>query len=120
MTALGERAQPVQLNHSPHRTQHELLTTQRVLSTQAWCPHHERSPLIICSSDLTTTRTLTCRGLGPNGGRLFEKTDDISTEPDVQTDSDVGETAFCAVGLTLGLLGVAVGTFFLIKGNKCN
>nr|QER90664.1 MHC class II alpha antigen [Acipenser dabryanus] len=41
-------------------------------------------------------------------------------EPDVQTDSDVGETAFCAVGLTLGLLGVAVGTFFLIKGNKCN
>ncbi|KAK6469551.1 H-2 class II histocompatibility antigen [Huso huso] len=41
-------------------------------------------------------------------------------EPDVQTDSDVGETAYCAVGLTLGLLGVAVGTFFLIKGNKCN
>ncbi|KAK1155027.1 H-2 class II histocompatibility antigen, A-U alpha chain-like [Acipenser oxyrinchus oxyrinchus] len=41
-------------------------------------------------------------------------------EPDVQTDSDVGKTAFCAVGLTLGLLGVAVGTFFLIKGNKCN
>ncbi|MGH0136766.1 UNVERIFIED_CONTAM: hypothetical protein FKN15_070939 [Acipenser sinensis] len=52
---------------------------KRVLSTQAWCPHHERSPLIICSSDLTTTRTLTCRGLGPKGGRLFEKTDDIST-----------------------------------------
>ncbi|MGH0166901.1 UNVERIFIED_CONTAM: hypothetical protein FKN15_058237 [Acipenser sinensis] len=41
-------------------------------------------------------------------------------EPDVQTESDVGKTAFCAVGLTLGLLGVAVGTFFLIKGNKCN
>nr|QER90624.1 MHC class II alpha antigen [Acipenser dabryanus] len=41
-------------------------------------------------------------------------------EPDVQTESDVGETAYCAVGLTLGLLGVAVGTFFLIKGNKCN
>nr|QER90623.1 MHC class II alpha antigen [Acipenser dabryanus] len=41
-------------------------------------------------------------------------------EPDVQTDSDVGETVYCAVGLTLGLLGVAVGTFFLIKGNKCN
>nr|QER90663.1 MHC class II alpha antigen [Acipenser dabryanus] len=41
-------------------------------------------------------------------------------EPDVQTESDVGKTVYCAVGLTLGLLGVAVGTFFLIKGNKCN
>ncbi|KAK9970370.1 hypothetical protein ABG768_026317 [Culter alburnus] len=32
----------------------------------------------------------------------------------------VGPAVFCGVGLTLGLLGVAVGTFFLIKGNNCN
>uniref|UniRef100_A0A8C6U088 Ig-like domain-containing protein n=1 Tax=Neogobius melanostomus TaxID=47308 RepID=A0A8C6U088_9GOBI len=28
-------------------------------------------------------------------------------------------SVFCAVGLALGLVGVAVGTFFLVKGNKC-
>ncbi|XP_048066483.1 HLA class II histocompatibility antigen, DP alpha 1 chain-like isoform X2 [Megalobrama amblycephala] len=27
---------------------------------------------------------------------------------------------FCGVGVTLGLLGVAVGMFFLIKGHNCN
>ncbi|XP_067269416.1 RLA class II histocompatibility antigen, DP alpha-1 chain-like [Pseudorasbora parva] len=32
----------------------------------------------------------------------------------------VGPAVFCGVGLTLGLLGVAVGTFFLIKGYNCN
>ncbi|XP_052382821.1 H-2 class II histocompatibility antigen, A-U alpha chain [Oncorhynchus keta] len=32
----------------------------------------------------------------------------------------VGPAVFCGVGLTLGLLGVATGTFFLIKGNQCN
>ncbi|KAK7146338.1 hypothetical protein R3I93_013930 [Phoxinus phoxinus] len=32
----------------------------------------------------------------------------------------VGPAVFCGVGLTLGLLGVAVGTFFLVKGNNCN
>nr|AEP83752.1 MHC class II antigen alpha [Cynoglossus semilaevis] len=31
----------------------------------------------------------------------------------------VGPAVFCAVGLTLGLFGVAAGTFFLIKGNEC-
>ncbi|CAF91234.1 unnamed protein product [Tetraodon nigroviridis] len=31
----------------------------------------------------------------------------------------VGPAVFCGVGLTLGLLGVAAGTFFLIKGNQC-
>ncbi|MBN3291494.1 HA2K protein, partial [Polypterus senegalus] len=41
-------------------------------------------------------------------------------EPEMKTESDAGKTAFCAVGLTLGLLGVAIGTFFLIKGNNCN
>ncbi|KAG7469599.1 hypothetical protein MATL_G00130610 [Megalops atlanticus] len=40
-------------------------------------------------------------------------------EPEFQTESDVAETAFCGIGLTLGLLGVGVGTFFLIKGNNC-
>ncbi|XP_067251304.1 HLA class II histocompatibility antigen, DP alpha 1 chain-like [Chanodichthys erythropterus] len=32
----------------------------------------------------------------------------------------VGPAVFCGVGVTLGLLGVAVGTFFLIKGHNCN
>nr|XP_015195296.1 PREDICTED: rano class II histocompatibility antigen, B alpha chain-like [Lepisosteus oculatus] len=41
-------------------------------------------------------------------------------EVEVQSDSEAAETAVCGVGLTLGLLGVAAGTFFLIKGNKCN
>ncbi|XP_066499503.1 H-2 class II histocompatibility antigen, A-Q alpha chain-like [Hoplias malabaricus] len=32
----------------------------------------------------------------------------------------VGASVFCGVGLAGGLLGVAVGAFFLIKGNHCN
>uniref|UniRef100_A0A8B9L7F8 Ig-like domain-containing protein n=1 Tax=Astyanax mexicanus TaxID=7994 RepID=A0A8B9L7F8_ASTMX len=32
----------------------------------------------------------------------------------------VGASVFCGVGLAAGLLGVAVGTFFLVKGNNCN
>ncbi|KAK2863593.1 hypothetical protein Q5P01_003126 [Channa striata] len=31
----------------------------------------------------------------------------------------VGPAVFCGLGLTIGLLGVAAGTFFLIKGNEC-
>nr|AYN72164.1 MHC class II antigen alpha chain [Oreochromis niloticus] len=37
-----------------------------------------------------------------------------------QSDPGVGPSAFCGVGLTVGLLGVAAGTFFLIKGNECS
>nr|CAD87795.1 novel MHCII alpha chain protein [Danio rerio] len=40
-------------------------------------------------------------------------------EVDVELPS-VGPAVFCGVGLVLGLLGVAAGTFFLIKGNNCN
>ncbi|KAL0146482.1 hypothetical protein M9458_058113 [Cirrhinus mrigala] len=32
----------------------------------------------------------------------------------------VGPAVVCGMGLFLGLLGVAAGTFFLIKGNNCN
>ncbi|XP_036416772.1 H-2 class II histocompatibility antigen, A-U alpha chain-like [Colossoma macropomum] len=40
---------------------------------------------------------------------------------DVQdTLPSVGPSVFCGVGLAAGLLGVAVGTFFLVKGNNCN
>uniref|UniRef100_A0A3P9DQ85 H-2 class II histocompatibility antigen, A-U alpha chain n=1 Tax=Maylandia zebra TaxID=106582 RepID=A0A3P9DQ85_9CICH len=47
------------------------------------------------------------------------------TEPltkiyDVKTEPSVGPSVFCGVGLTLGLLGVAAGTFFLVKGNECS
>nr|AYN72141.1 MHC class II antigen alpha chain [Oreochromis niloticus] len=37
-----------------------------------------------------------------------------------RSDPGVGPSVFCGVGLTLGLVGVAVGTFFLIKGNECS
>uniref|UniRef100_A0AAY5EE88 Ig-like domain-containing protein n=1 Tax=Electrophorus electricus TaxID=8005 RepID=A0AAY5EE88_ELEEL len=40
-------------------------------------------------------------------------------EVDVSVPS-VGPSVFCGVGLAAGLLGVATGTFFLIKGNQCN
>ncbi|XP_054457755.1 rano class II histocompatibility antigen, B alpha chain-like [Anoplopoma fimbria] len=36
------------------------------------------------------------------------------------TPPSVGPAVFCGVGLTVGLLGVAAGTFFLIKGNECS
>nr|AYN72139.1 MHC class II antigen alpha chain [Oreochromis niloticus] len=36
------------------------------------------------------------------------------------SDPGIGPSVFCGVGLTLGLVGVAVGTFFLIKGNECS
>ncbi|XP_014908579.1 H-2 class II histocompatibility antigen, A-U alpha chain-like isoform X2 [Poecilia latipinna] len=38
---------------------------------------------------------------------------------DVETEEmSVGPTVFCALGLTLGLLGTAAGTFFFVKGNQ--
>nr|ADZ99160.1 MHC class II antigen [Epinephelus coioides] len=37
-----------------------------------------------------------------------------------KTQPSVGPAVFCGVGLTVGLLGVAAGTFFLIKGNECS
>uniref|UniRef100_A0A673J5L7 Ig-like domain-containing protein n=1 Tax=Sinocyclocheilus rhinocerous TaxID=307959 RepID=A0A673J5L7_9TELE len=41
--------------------------------------------------------------------------------PDVDVAlPSVGPAVFCGVGLTLGLLGVAAGTFLLIKGNHFN
>uniref|UniRef100_A0A1A8EVD6 Ig-like domain-containing protein n=1 Tax=Nothobranchius korthausae TaxID=1143690 RepID=A0A1A8EVD6_9TELE len=42
---------------------------------------------------------------------------------DVQVDDPqpgIGPAVFCGVGLTIGLFGVAIGTFFLIKGNECS
>ncbi|XP_069031588.1 H-2 class II histocompatibility antigen, A-U alpha chain-like [Embiotoca jacksoni] len=36
------------------------------------------------------------------------------------TQPGVGPSVFCGLGLTVGLLGVAAGTFFLIKGNECS
>ncbi|KAF6735550.1 SLA class II histocompatibility antigen, DQ haplotype C alpha chain [Oryzias melastigma] len=37
-----------------------------------------------------------------------------------KTQAGVGPAVFCGLGLTVGLLGVAAGTFFLIKGNECS
>uniref|UniRef100_A0A3P9DTY4 Ig-like domain-containing protein n=1 Tax=Maylandia zebra TaxID=106582 RepID=A0A3P9DTY4_9CICH len=41
-------------------------------------------------------------------------------EASARSDPGVGPSVFCGVGLTLGLLGVAAGTFFLVKGNECS
>ncbi|XP_029101756.1 H-2 class II histocompatibility antigen, A-U alpha chain-like [Scleropages formosus] len=41
-------------------------------------------------------------------------------EPEIREVSDIGKTVYCGAGLTLGLLGVGVGTFFLVKGISCN
>ncbi|CAI5669600.1 unnamed protein product [Oreochromis niloticus] len=43
---------------------------------------------------------------------------DVQAPP--QSDPGVGPSVFCGMGLTLGLVGVAAGTFFLIKGNECS
>uniref|UniRef100_A0A3B1K124 Ig-like domain-containing protein n=1 Tax=Astyanax mexicanus TaxID=7994 RepID=A0A3B1K124_ASTMX len=43
----------------------------------------------------------------------------VCTEVQVELPG-VGASVFCGVGLAVGLLGVAVGTFFLVKGNNCN
>ncbi|XP_074484248.1 H-2 class II histocompatibility antigen, A-U alpha chain-like isoform X4 [Sebastes fasciatus] len=41
--------------------------------------------------------------------------------PDVEKPQPgIGPSVFCGLGLTVGLLGVAAGTFFLIKGNECS
>ncbi|XP_076153123.1 H-2 class II histocompatibility antigen, A-U alpha chain-like [Alosa pseudoharengus] len=45
----------------------------------------------------------------------------LTREWDVEvSEPSLGPSVFCGVGLTLGLLGVATGTFYLIKGNQCN
>ncbi|XP_065103389.1 H-2 class II histocompatibility antigen, E-D alpha chain-like isoform X2 [Paramisgurnus dabryanus] len=35
-------------------------------------------------------------------------------------ESSNGPSVFCGVGLGFGLIGVAVGIFFIVKGNNCN
>ncbi|XP_070711392.1 H-2 class II histocompatibility antigen, A-U alpha chain-like isoform X1 [Pempheris klunzingeri] len=37
-----------------------------------------------------------------------------------KTEPSIGPSVFCGLGLTVGLLGVAAGTFFLVKGNECS
>lgn len=39
------------------------------------------------------------------------------TEPDFSHDSSVGPDVYCGVGLAVGLLGVAAGTFLMVKGH---
>ncbi|KAL2092144.1 hypothetical protein ACEWY4_011942 [Coilia grayii] len=43
----------------------------------------------------------------------------LTREWDVEvSEPSIGPSVFCGVGLTLGLLGVATGTFFLVKGKE--
>ncbi|XP_060787138.1 H-2 class II histocompatibility antigen, A-U alpha chain-like isoform X1 [Neoarius graeffei] len=49
----------------------------------------------------------------------LETPDTKTWEVDVELPS-VGPSVVCGVGLAVGLLGVATGTFFLVKGNRCN
>ncbi|KAM9475047.1 H-2 class II histocompatibility antigen, A-U alpha chain-like [Clarias gariepinus] len=48
--------------------------------------------------------------------KSLETPDTKTWEVDVEIPS-VGPAVFCGVGLAVGLLGVATGTFFLVKGN---
>ncbi|KAM9475593.1 H-2 class II histocompatibility antigen, A-R alpha chain-like [Clarias gariepinus] len=51
--------------------------------------------------------------------KSLETPDTKTWEVHVELPS-VGPAVFCVVGLAVGLLGVATGTFFLVKGNQCN
>ncbi|XP_053359937.1 H-2 class II histocompatibility antigen, A-U alpha chain-like [Clarias gariepinus] len=51
--------------------------------------------------------------------KSLQPSDTKTWEVDVELPS-VGPAVFCGVGLAVGLLGVATGTFFLVKGNQCN
>ncbi|KAK3565879.1 hypothetical protein QTP86_019639 [Hemibagrus guttatus] len=50
--------------------------------------------------------------------KALDTPDTRTWEVEVQLPS-VGPSVFCGVGLAVGLLGVATGTFFLVKGNQC-
>ncbi|KAF5884935.1 MHC class II beta chain, partial [Clarias magur] len=50
--------------------------------------------------------------------KALETPDTKTWDVDVELPS-VGPAVFCGLGLAVGLLGVATGTFFLIKGNQC-
>ncbi|XP_030621759.1 H-2 class II histocompatibility antigen, A-Q alpha chain-like [Chanos chanos] len=66
----------------------------------------------------------------PEQGDIYTCTVEHQALPQPQTkmwDADdeitvrsIGPSVFCGVGLTVGLLGVAVGTFFFVKINNCN
>ncbi|KAM9474996.1 mamu class II histocompatibility antigen, DR alpha chain-like [Clarias gariepinus] len=51
--------------------------------------------------------------------KSLQPSDTKTWEVNVKLPS-VGPAVFCGVGLAVGLLGVATGTFFLVKGNQCN
>ncbi|KAK3565882.1 hypothetical protein QTP86_019642 [Hemibagrus guttatus] len=51
--------------------------------------------------------------------KALDTPDTRTWEVDIELPS-VGPSVFCGVGLVVGLLGVATGTFFLVKGNQCN
>ncbi|XP_060738122.1 H-2 class II histocompatibility antigen, A-R alpha chain-like [Tachysurus vachellii] len=51
--------------------------------------------------------------------KALDSPDTRTWEVNVELPS-VGPSVFCGVGLFVGLLGVATGTFFLVKGNQCN
>ncbi|KAK2840608.1 hypothetical protein Q7C36_012187 [Tachysurus vachellii] len=51
--------------------------------------------------------------------KALDSPDTRTWEVNVELPS-VGPSVFCGVGLFVGLLGVATGTFFLVKGNRCN
>ncbi|XP_041709858.1 H-2 class II histocompatibility antigen, A-K alpha chain-like [Coregonus clupeaformis] len=60
----------------------------------------------------------------PQEGDVYACTVEHTALKDPKTSevsgSSAGPAVFCGVGLTLGLLGVATGTFLIIKGNQCN
>ncbi|XP_036434124.1 H-2 class II histocompatibility antigen, A-Q alpha chain-like [Colossoma macropomum] len=75
--------------------------TYKAVSTLSFIP--EEGDIYTCTVDHTAL------------DRRLTKTWDVQV-----TQPSVGPTVFCGVGLAAGLLGVAVGTFFLVKGINCN
>ena len=48
---------------------------------------------------------------------LSDLNDFISTEPEIPAPmSELTETVVCALGLSVGLVGIVVGTVFIIRG----
>lgn len=51
--------------------------------------------------------------------QLWVKNIFLLSSPEVDIhEISIGPAVFCGVGLSLGLLGVAAGTFFFVKGNQ--
>uniref|UniRef100_A0A8C7X169 Ig-like domain-containing protein n=1 Tax=Oryzias sinensis TaxID=183150 RepID=A0A8C7X169_9TELE len=97
----------------------------------SWTRNGEKVPgsinIPLPSSDGTFTQISRLQFV-PQLGDIYSCSVEHPALPEVQTkiwdveksQPGVGPALFCGLGLVVGLLGVATGTFFLIKGNECS